>query len=156
MRDVSERRESLQALPGKRAASLVTQLQCRRGRLFAVGWLIFLIGGCLSAWLFASAADDADDVVAYVMVDGQSYPVMAGDSKAYRHQIERFGGKMAVFADEFGRWIKRLTTGRWLAALIALLSVAAGGVCFRAALTCTRATIEKAAAPTSTGPGEEV
>ena len=34
------------------------------------------------------------------MGDGQSYPAMASDSKSYRHKIERFGGKMALIADE--------------------------------------------------------
>ena len=154
MRDVSERRESPQALSGKRVASFATRFQCRHGRLLTAGWLILLVGCCLSAWLFSTAAEDTGDVVAYVMVDGQSYPVMASDSKAYRHQIERFGGKMAIFADEFGRWIKRLTTGRWLAALIAVLSVAVAGACFRVARTCTRAAIEKSVASTSNGRGE--
>ena len=85
-----------------------------------------------------TATENAGDVVAYVMVDGESYPVRASDSKSYRHQIERFGGKMAVFADDLGHWIRRLTTGRGLAGLLALLSVVVAGACFRAAQLCEK------------------
>ncbi len=138
MHDVSERRGTPQASSDDGFSHHSTLLRGRQRRLRWAGCLILITGLFVSAWLFITATENAGDVVAYVMVDGESYPVMASDSKSYRHQIERFGGKMAVFADDLGRWIRRLTTGRGLVGLLALLSVVVAGACFRAARMCAK------------------
>lgn len=138
MHDVSERRGTPQASTDEGFSHRSTFLRGRQRRLRWAGCLILITGLFVSAWLFMTATENAGDVVAYVMVDGESYPVMASDSKSYRHQIERFGGKMAVLADDLGRWIRRLTTGRGLAGLLALLSVVVAGACFRAAQLCAK------------------
>ena len=149
MRDVSGRYKTPQAPAGEGASSSADRRQRRCVRLRWAAWLILLVGLSVSICLFLTATEEANDVVAYVMVDGQSYPVLAGDSKVYRHQIERFGGKMAVFADDLGRWLRHLTSGRGLAALVALMSVVASGVCLRAAQAGTKPVTAETLAPMS-------
>lgn len=92
-----------------------------------------VVGLSVSAWIFHEAEEDTSDVIGYVFVDGQSYPVTTRDSKLYRHNLERFGGKAAVLADDLNRWFQSLTHGRPLAILTALSSIGVALACFRAA-----------------------
>lgn len=103
-----------------------------RNRWRLAAWLILFVGLSVSAWLFLTAEGDTSDVIGYVVVDGQSYPVTTRDSKRYRHDLERFGGSMAVFADDLNRWFRSLLEGRRLAIVISLSSAGAAYSCFRA------------------------
>ena len=103
-----------------------------QSRLRLMGWLVLIVGLAVSAWIFRTADDDTSDVIGYVVADGRSYPVTTRDSKQYRHNLERFGGKMAVFADDLNRWIRSLTEGRRLAVVIAVSSFGVAALCFRA------------------------
>lgn len=103
-----------------------------RSRWRLAAWLILCVGLSLSAWIFHAAEDDTSDVIGYVVVDGQSYPVTTRDSKRYRHDLERFGGSMAVFADDLNRWFRSLLERRRLAIVITLSSAGAAYFCFRA------------------------
>ena len=105
----------------------------RQRRFRSAAWLVLIVGLAVSAWIFRTAEDDTRDVIGYVVADGRSYPVTTRDSKLYRHNLERFGGKMAVFADDLGRWTRSLAEGRRLAVVIALSSVGVAALCFRAA-----------------------
>ena len=105
----------------------------RQSRFNLIGTLVLVIGLAASAWIFFTAGEDASDVIGYEIVDGRSYPVTTGDSKIYRHDLERFGGKAAVFADDLTRWLSSLWHGRRLALILAVLTIAVSFVCFRAA-----------------------
>ena len=101
---------------------------------------LVLIGACIlfaglagSTIIYFNASADGADTIGYEFVGGQSYAVSAQDSKAYRHELERFGGKAAVFADDLNRWFASWWTGKRLAYLLAAFSVGAALVCFRAA-----------------------
>ena len=98
-----------------------------------IALMTLLVGLSASAWIFHEAEEDTSDVIGYVIVDGQSYPVTTRDSKLYRYNLERFGGKAAVFADDLNRWFKSLLHGRPLAIVTALSSIGIALVCFRAA-----------------------
>ena len=104
----------------------------RQRRFRSAAWLVLIVGLAVSAWIFRTAEDDTSDVIGYVVADGRSYPVTTRDSKQYRHNLERFGGKMAVFADDLNRWIRSLTEGRRLAVVIAVSSFGVAALCFRA------------------------
>ncbi len=95
--------------------------------------ITLVVGLATSAWIFRNAGEDTSDVIGYVIVDGQSFPVTTRDSKVYRHNLERFGGKAAVFADDLNRWFKSLLRGRPLAIVTALSSIGIALACFRAA-----------------------
>lgn len=105
----------------------------KRFRLNLMGVLVLLVGLTASAWVFLTGTDDRSDVIAYEVVDGQAYPVTTSDSKLYRHDLERFGGRAAVLADDVARWIAGLWRGKRLALTLAVLTVAVSFVCFRAA-----------------------
>jgi O-antigen ligase len=104
----------------------------RRKRLNRLGALILLAGLLAAALIFATAADE-DDALAYEIVDGVAYPVLASESKAYRHDLERFGGKSALFADDLRRGLAGLVQGKRLAGSVAGLALIAALACFAAA-----------------------
>jgi hypothetical protein len=105
----------------------------RARRLYGLGAIVLIAGLALAASVFFAAAGDASEVLGYEFVDGVSYPVTASDSKMYRHELERFGGKAAVFADDLNRWLSSWTHGRRLALLIALAAIVLAAFFFRAA-----------------------
>lgn len=55
------------------------------------------------------------------------------DSKAYRHELEAYGGKLGLVADELIRWFVSLWQGESLAFTIAVLSAAIALMLIRAA-----------------------
>lgn len=83
--------------------------------ILAVGWSMALAIG-----LFAEAHDP--EVLGYEFADGHVHAVRIGDSKRYRSDLERIGGRAAVYADEFNRWFEGLWQGRRLGWTIAVLS----------------------------------
>ena len=83
--------------------------------ILAVGWSMALAIG-----LFAEEHDP--EVLGYEFADGHVHAVRIGDSKRYRSHLERIGGKAAVYADEFNRWVEGLWQGRRLGWTIVVLS----------------------------------
>ncbi len=65
----------------------------RRVRLYVNGALILLAGLLGATAVYLTAADGDSDAVADEIVDGVAYPVAVHDAKAYRHDLERFGGQ---------------------------------------------------------------
>jgi len=89
---------------------------------YCLGVLIWLGGIAAAIWISNNADDDTSGVIAYEFVDGQSHPVLAGDSKIYRRDLERFGGKQAILLDDIARWFAGLWHGRRLAMLLVIAS----------------------------------
>lgn len=67
-------------------------------RLYLVGAVI-LMAGLVAAvkGIFQTASDRRADVIRYEIIDGVAYPVLASESKSYRSDLERFGGKARCF-----------------------------------------------------------
>ena len=107
-------------------------MSTRRKRLNRLGVLILIAGLLAAAFIHVTATDDTD-ALAYEIVDGVAYPVPASESKAYRHDLERFGGKSAVFADDLRRGLASLVQGRRLAGSVGGLALIAALACFAAA-----------------------
>ena len=106
----------------------------RQIRLFLIGALTLIAGLAASVTVYLTAADDLGDVDGYVFVDGKAYASTLQDSKRYRHDLELFGGKAAVLADDFNRWLASLWHGKRLAILLAVLALGVALAFFRAAL----------------------
>jgi hypothetical protein len=88
--------------------------------------LIVLLAGLCGALLISLfAVDVPDDSLGYVIAEGKMYPLATGDSKKYRREVERFGGKAALVFDDFGRWFGGLWRGKALAGTLAWISVLA-------------------------------
>ena len=95
-----------------------------------IGVAIMIAGLCASALVFvmAPAADEggaeASSSLSVTTVD---------NSKRYRLELERIGGKSAVLAAEFDDWFASLWHGTRLAGTLASLSLGASLLCFWAA-----------------------
>jgi hypothetical protein len=85
--------------------------------------LLLGIGGALLA--YATAGEEVEAAVSYVIVDGQAHPVAPQTSKRYLRDLEQFGGKASVLFDEFNRWFGALWHGRRLAVTVAVISIGA-------------------------------
>jgi len=93
----------------------------RRLRLACLAVLV--AGLCAALLIYAVAGDVQDDSLGYVVVNGAVYPLSTRDSKTYRREVQRFGGKAALAFDDFSRWFAALWQGKRLAATVAWLSV---------------------------------
>ncbi len=96
-----------------------------RTRLRIVGGVILLIGLVSAVVVYVLADRAADNAVGYDMVDGQAYAVSPGSSKRYIHDLEMYGGKAAVMADELNRWFAGLWQGTSLAYTIGIIAATA-------------------------------
>jgi len=89
-----------------------------------VACLAILAAGLCSAMLIYLLAEDIpDDSLGYVVVNGTVYPLATRDSKNYRREVQRFGGKTALLFDDFARWFAERWQGKALAETIAWLSI---------------------------------
>ena len=85
--------------------------------------VILLVGLGSAIYIYQTAEDDLSSALGYEIVGGSAYPIMPQDSKMYRHDLELYGGKAAVLADEFSRWIAGLWHGTSLAYTIACITL---------------------------------
>ena len=83
-----------------------------RNRLYACGLGILLIGLCGATAIYFLSEDPPNDGDGYVIVDGQKYPAGVYQSKRYRRDLERYGGKANVIFDELDRWLARCGRAR--------------------------------------------
>ena len=93
----------------------------RRLRLACI--VILAAGLCGAMLIYRFAADVPDDALGYVVVNGTVYPVATSDSRQYRREVERFGGKAALLFDDFDRWFAQLWRGKALAKTVAWISI---------------------------------
>jgi hypothetical protein len=102
-----------------------------RKRLLRIGIWILVVGLLAAAVAYFKAGSDGDSgALGYEIVNGQSYPIMPGDSKSYQRQVELIGGKSGLLASEFTDWFADLWHGKKLAYTLAALSVGSSLLCF--------------------------
>ena len=56
-------------------------------------------------------------------MNGTVYPLSTHDSKKYRFELERIGGKQALLFDDLDRWFEELWQGKTLAKTVAWISI---------------------------------
>lgn len=95
----------------------------KRLRLASV--IVLVLGLGSGALIYRLAADAPDAAPGYVIANGSVYPMPMSDSKTYRREIQRFGGKAALLFDDFGRWFAQLWRGKTLGQTVAWLSLLA-------------------------------
>lgn len=93
----------------------------RRLRLSCL--VVLAAGLCAATLIHLFAKDVPDDSLGYVVVNGIAYPLSTQDSKKYRREVQRFGGKAALAFDDFNRWFAQLWQGKALAKTVAWISV---------------------------------
>ena len=94
-----------------------------RAFLRLISTSILLVGLTCAVYIYWTAGDDMNGVLGYEMIGGSVYPVMPQDSKMYRHDLELYGGKAAVLADDLSRWVAGLWHGKSLAFIVACVAI---------------------------------
>lgn len=85
---------------------------------------IILLAGLGSAILiYLTAENDSYSVLGYETVGGVVYSVTSENSKRYVHDLELYGGKAAVLANEFRYWFIGLWHGKSLGFTIACITI---------------------------------
>lgn len=98
----------------------ITNLQTR---LYLITAIILLIGLGSSTLIYMTAENDSNRVLGYEIAGGYVYPIRPEDSKKYIHDMELYGGKMNVLANEFLRWFVGLWHGKSLAFTVACITI---------------------------------
>ncbi len=93
-----------------------------RTRLYIIAALILLAGLGSAALIYLTAGSEPDGVLGYEVIDGIAYPIKPDDSRMYAHDLELYGGKAMVLADEFRRWFIGLWHGKSLAYTVACIA----------------------------------
>jgi hypothetical protein len=95
--------------------------------------IILLVGLGSAVLIYQTAETDLSSVLGYEIAGESVYPIMPENSKMYKHDLELYGGKAAVLADEFRRWFVGLWHGKSLAFTVAFISIFISFVIFFAA-----------------------
>jgi hypothetical protein len=98
----------------------ITNLQTR---LYLITAIIVMVGLGSAILIYLTAENDSGSVLGYEAVGGNVYPMAPEDSKIYRHDLELYGGKANVLADEFMRWFVGLWHGKNLALTVACITI---------------------------------
>ena len=95
----------------------------RRTCLNLISAIILLFGLGSAIFIYLTADTVLDSVLGYEVAGGDVYPVTPDNSKMYARDLELYGGKAAVLANEFRYWFVGLWHGRSLAFTIASLTI---------------------------------
>ncbi len=85
--------------------------------------IILLVGLGSAVLIYQTAETDLSSALGYDIAGQSVYPIMPENSKMYKHDLELYGGKAAVLADEFRRWFVGLWHGKSLAFTVAFISI---------------------------------
>ncbi len=85
--------------------------------------IILLVGLGSAMLIYRTAENHPKGVLRYEGEGGSVYPIMPGESKKYLRDMELYGGKANVIADEFRRWVVGLWHGKSLAYTVACISI---------------------------------
>jgi hypothetical protein len=88
-------------------------------RLNLISAIVLLVGLSIAVLIYLLAGDDSYGVLGYEGGNGSVYPINPEDSKQYLRDLELYGGKANVLADQFRRWFGSLWHGRSLAFIVA-------------------------------------
>jgi len=88
-------------------------------RLTLCSLIVAVVGLCSALVIYLTAGEDTiDEGFQIVIVDGKAYPIPLADTKMYRRELQRFGGKMALLLDDLNRWFASLWRGKSLAVTV--------------------------------------
>jgi hypothetical protein len=92
-------------------------------RLYFVSAIILLIGLGSSTWIYLLAENNLKRVYGYEIVGSNAYLITPDNSKKYVHDLELYGGKANVLANEFISWFVGLWHGKSLAFTVACITI---------------------------------
>jgi hypothetical protein len=92
-------------------------------RRYLITAIILLVGLGSAILIYLTAEHDSDSVLGYETAGGYVYPIKPEDSKMYIHDLELYGGKANVLANELMRWFAGLWHGKSLAFTVACSTI---------------------------------
>ena len=98
-----------------------------------IGAIVLLVGLAIAFLIYYTAGNDSRDILGYEQGSGSVYAVKPEDSKKYLRDMELYGGKANVLADEFRRWFVGLWHGESLAFTVGCITIFISFVFFYAA-----------------------
>ena len=105
----------------------------RRTGLNLIGIMILLMGLVIAALIYRTAGNASRDVLGYEQGSESVYPLKPEDSRKYLRDLELYGGKANVLADEFRRWFVGLWHGKSLAFTVGCITIFVSLIIFYAA-----------------------
>jgi len=106
-----------------KTANMETYLKLISAFILLVG-----LGGAIVIYL--TAENGSDGAGGYEVEGGGVYPNTPENSRMYEHDLELYGGKAAVLANEFRYWFTGLWHGRSLAFTVASIAILISFVTF--------------------------
>jgi hypothetical protein len=100
----------------------------KQHRLNLISVIILLVGLGSAIVIYITAPDEASSVLGYDIVGGKMYSNVP--SKMDIHNLELYGGKPLVLANDVIRWFDGLWYGKSLAGTVAWISIITAGVIF--------------------------
>lgn len=94
-----------------------------RTRLYLIAAVILLAGVGSAVLIYVTAENTPNNDFGYEMAGGHVYPVAPEDSKRYIHDLELYGGKANVLANDFRRWFYGLWHGTSLAFTVGCITI---------------------------------
>ena len=94
-----------------------------KSRLKLISAIILLIGLGSAILIYLKAVNDSDDILGYEVTGEGIYHLSPENSRIYARDLELFGGKAAVLANEFRNGFVGLWHGKSLAFTIACISI---------------------------------
>jgi hypothetical protein len=91
-------------------------------RLYLIAVIILIVGLSSAILIYKTAKNNSDNSSGYEIESGNVYPNMPEDSKMYRHDLELYGGRANVIADDFRRWFEGLWHGTSLAFIVGCIT----------------------------------
>jgi len=99
-------------------------------RLKRIGAAILVLGLLSAIVVFIFVSEAPGNATAYQIIDGVSYPVDVNNTKSYNYNMERIGGKSAVFASDLDDWFSSLWHGKKLGYTLSVLSIVSTLLCY--------------------------
>ena len=98
--------------------------------LYLIAAAVLLVGLLSAGLIYRAAAERESAALSYQVAGGGVYAVDPGDSKAYRRDVELYGGTSGRLIADFNRWLSSLWHGKRLAYVLAILSAGIAYICF--------------------------
>jgi len=92
-------------------------------RLYLISAIILMVGLSSSIWIYLTAENDSKSVFGYEIAGDNAYLIAPENSKKYVHDLELYGGKANVLANEFMSWFIGLWHGKSLAFTVACITI---------------------------------
>jgi hypothetical protein len=92
-------------------------------RLYLISAIILMVGLSSSIWIYLTAENYSKNILGYEVAGDNAYLITPENSKKYVHDLELYGGKANVLANELMIWFDGLWQGKSLALTISCVTL---------------------------------